>query len=247
MRTTNILALPAVSVLFVSGCTVTQQVADAQFRPPSGQYRVVVMQPAISVGVLTAGGAVEPRQDWTDQARGHVLAALSQQQLQRGGDITVAKTQADAGGNAEEVADLVFLHNAVGEAIKTHKYTALALPTKNGKFDWTLGSEAVEYGQQTRYDYALFLRAADSFSSGGRVALQAMAMVGCAFGVCAMPTGGQQFAYASLVDLKTGQVVWFNTLASTVGDIRTAEGAKKMVDNLLSTMKPGKALSTTKT
>jgi hypothetical protein len=62
-----------------------------------------------------------------------------------------------------------------------------------------------------------------------------------------MPTGGQQFAYASLVDLKTGQVVWFNTLAATVGDIRTPDGAKKMVDGLLSTMKPGKAQATQKT
>lgn len=247
MRTTNAFAFLSLSVLFASGCTVTQQVADTQFRPPSGQYRVIVMQPAISVGVLTAGGMVEPRQDWTDQARANVLTALNQQQLQRGGDITIAKSQAEAGGNPDEVADLVFLHNVVGEAIKTHKYAGLALPTKSGKFDWTLGTEAVEYGHQTRYDYALFVRAADSFSSGGRVALQAIAMVGCAFGVCAMPTGGQQFAYASLVDLRTGQVVWFNTLASSVGDIRTAEGAKKMVDGLLSTMKPGRATGTNKT
>jgi hypothetical protein len=247
MRTINAFALLSFSILLSSGCTVTQQVADTQFRPPSGQYRVIVMQPAISVGVLTAGGMVEQRQDWTDQARANVLAALNQQQLQRGGDITIAKTQVEAGGNPDEVADLIFLHNVVGEAIKTHKYAGLALPTKSGKFDWTLGTEAVDYGQQTRYDYALFVRAADSFSSGGRVALQAVAMIGCAFGVCAMPTGGQQFAYASLVDLKTGQVVWFNTLASSVGDIRTAEGAKKMVDGLLSTMKPGKAQVANKT
>lgn len=247
MRTINTFALLTFSALFSSGCTLTQQVSDAQFRPPSGQYRVIVMQPAISVGVLTAGGAVEPRQDWTDQARANVLAALNQQQMQRGGDITIARTQAEAGGNAERVADLVFLHNIVGEAIKTHKYAGSTLPTKSGRFDWTLGPEAVAYGQETRYDYALFVRAADSFSSGGRVALQAMAMVGCAFGVCAMPPGGQQFAYASLVDLKTGQVVWFNTLASSVGDIRTSEGAKKMVEGLLSTMKPGKAQPTRKT
>jgi len=244
MRTTIAFAVLAFSALFASGCTVTQQVADAQFRPPSGEYRVIVMQPAISVGVLTAGGIVEPRQDWTDQARANILAALDQEQLQRGGNITIAKTQADAGGDPEEVADLVFLHNAVGEAIKMHKYAGVALPTKNGKFDWTLGTDAVDYGQKTHYDYALFVRAQDSFSSGGRVALQAVAILGCAFGVCAMPTGGQQLAYASLVDLKTGRVVWFNALAAGVGDIRTPDGARKLVDGLLATMKPGKPQAT---
>jgi hypothetical protein len=52
--------------------------------------------------------------------------------------------------------------------------------------------------------------------------------------------GGQQVAFASLVDLKTGQVVWFNTLASSVGDIRTQEGADKMVKTLLESMSNGK-------
>jgi hypothetical protein len=66
-------------------------------------------------------------------------------------------------------------------------------------------------------------------------------MLGCGFGFCVMPVGGMQFAFASLVDLKTGQVVWFNTLAATTGDIRTPEGAQKMVDSLLDEMEPGKA------
>jgi hypothetical protein len=45
--------------------------------------------------------------------------------------------------------------------------------------------------------------------------------------------GGQQVAFASLVDLKTGSVVWFNVLTSGVGDIRTPEGANQMVGKLL--------------
>lgn len=239
MRRISVLAIIAVAGVAVSGCTTTRQMADAKFRPPAGQFRIIVMQPDISVGLLTAGGTVEPRQDWTDQARTNVLTALNAQQVQRGGDVTIARTQEDAGGDPQAVADLVFLHNAVGQAIRTHKYGLLPLPTKAGKFDWTLGPQAVDYGLLTQYDYALFMHAQDSFSSGGRVALQALSLVGCAFGVCAMPTGGQQVAFASLVELKSGQVVWFNVLSSTVGDIRTPEGAKSLVDDLLATMKPG--------
>ena len=97
-------------------------------------------------------------------------------------------------------------------------------------------------------DYALFLYAEDSFASTGRVALQVLGIAGCAVGFCA-PTigGGGQFAYASLVDLRTGEVVWFNVLQTgsqiagiKIGDIRTPEGAAAMVERLLGRMKPGK-------
>ena len=37
--------------------------------------------------------------------------------------------------------------------------------------------------------------------------------------------GGQQVGFASLVDLNSGQVVWFNRLARETGDLRTADEA----------------------
>ena len=233
--------LPVVAAaLTLCACTTTRQVADVGFRPPEGNYRLIVMQPDISVGVLTAGGAVEPHEAWTNQARENVLKALEKQQADRGGATKVAATREEAGGDPATVADLYWLHNAVGNSIKLHKYMGLALPTKKDRFDWTLGEKAVSFGASTQYDYALFLHAQDSFSSGGRVALQAAGMLTCLIGVCVMPAGGQQIAFASLVDLKTGRVVWFNVLASSVGDIRSPEGAEKMVVSLLDKMKPGK-------
>jgi hypothetical protein len=69
----------------------------------------------------------------------------------------------------------------------------------------------------------------DSFSSGGRVALQLMAAL-IGIGI----PGGQQLGFASLVDLRTGDVVWFNRLASTVGDLRKEESAHTAIENLLS-------------
>ena len=57
---------------------------------------------------------------------------------------------------------------------------------------------------------------------------------------CAPMSGGRQLAYASLVDLKTGDVVWFNVLQSQLGDIRTQAGAEQMVERLLGRMKAGR-------
>lgn len=222
-------------MLWLTGCTFTNHVVDANFKPPRGKYKLLVMQPDISVGVLTAGGAFEFREDWTKQATQSVTKALAKQQYGRGGQTKVARTKEDISADPALVAELVGLHTAVGQAVRIHKFGVAPLPTKHGRFDWTLGDTAVKFGTATSYDYALFLHASDSFASGGRVALQvfsALSGIGT--------TGGMQTAFASLIDLKTGQLVWFNVLASSVGDIRTPEGAERMVAELLKSMQAPK-------
>jgi len=47
-------------------------------------------------------------------------------------------------------------------------------------------------------------------------------------------TGGVQVGYASLVDLRSGQVVWFNQLTRPYGDLRQAEPARETIEALLS-------------
>lgn len=216
--------------------------ASNGFKKPSGDYRLVVMRPDIVVNVLTAGGQLEPREDWTNTAREHVLASLKDAQAKRGGSTEIIFASTSAQTDDLALTDLDRLHAAVGNSIIFHKYTpGQALPTKQGKFDWTLGELAVNYGKSSGYDYALFLHASDSFSSGGRVALQAVSMLGCVVGVCVIPPGGTQEAFVSLVDLKTGNVVWFNHLLSSVGDIRTRNGADAMVKKLLESMRDAKA------
>jgi hypothetical protein len=216
--------------------------ADTGFVPPEGSYRMVVMRPDVSVGSITTGGGFEPRAEWTTQARANLIRAITAMQAGRGGAVTVIATREDAGAEAARIAGLEKLHVAVGQSIAAHKYAGPSLPTKKGRFDWTLGEDAVAYGRASGYDYALFVRAQDSFASTGRVAVQAVAMLGCVVGVCLMPGGGRQEAFASLVDLKTGRVVWFNTLASGNGDIRSQAGADRMVASLLGRMKPGAAV-----
>jgi hypothetical protein len=226
-----------VIVLATSGCTSTRQHAAADFKPPQGNYSIIVMRPDIAVSLLTAGGTLEQREDWTNTARDNVLVAIRKQQLSRGGETRVALTREDAGAPPEVVLELERLHEVVGQSIRLHKYTPGAeLPTKKSGLDWTLGELAVQYGKTSGHDYALFLFARDSFSSGGRAALQALGFLGCVVGVCLVPGGGMQQGFVSLVDLKSGKVVWFNYLVSEVGDIRTQDGADQLVKRLVSGM-----------
>jgi hypothetical protein len=226
-------AAAATVVLSLCACETTRQQTTADFHPPKGTYKVIVMKPDVTAGLLTAGGIVEPREDWTNQARDNVIKAVEAQETRHGAVVKVAATAKDAGWDPAATEDLVLLHRAVGTAIAMHKYGMQPLPTKKDRFDWTLGEQAVAFGAATHYDYALFLHAQDSFSSGGRRALQAAGFLGCLVGVCVAVPGGQEIAFASLVDLKTGEVIWFNSLVSGLGDIRTPEGANEMVVKLL--------------
>ncbi|WP_265570890.1 hypothetical protein [Sphingomicrobium nitratireducens] len=242
MRRLGIALVLAVSL---SACVQTKQYADLQFTPPSGDYDLIVMRPDVSVGSLRTGGLVEPRADWTEQARGHLIEALKAQQGSRGGNVRILETRDGLDGvDPDTIAQLERLHNAVGNSIAIHKYLGATLPNKRKKgLDYTLGQQAVSFGEATGYDYALFMYAEDSIASTGRVLLNVAGVAGCFIGFCAPGVGfGRQTAYASLVDLKTGEVVWFNLLVSQQGDIRTQDGAAKMVERLLGRMKPGKAI-----
>ena len=243
-------ALALLASVALAGCVQTRQYADVEFTPPQGDYKLLVMRPDVSVGSVTTGGIVEPRADWTETARANFLAALRTQQAARGGNAFIMeKRDALPGVDPNTVAVLERLHYAVASSIALHRYSGQYLPTKRNKgLDWTLGEDAVELGKKTGYDYALFLYAEDSFASTGRVALQVLGVAGCFVGFCAPNIGGAgQFGYASLVDLRTGEVVWFNISQASsqiagikFGDIRTPEGAAQMVDRLLDRMKPGR-------
>lgn len=246
------LGLALVAGVALAGCVQTKQYADLQFTPPQGDYKLLVLRPDVTVGSLTTGGMVEPRADWTDQARASIVDALRAQQATRGGKVTIVEHRNELPGVAEqELADVERLNAAVDEAIVEHKYLGDYLPTKRRTgLDWTLGEDAVQLGRKTGYDYALFLHAEDEVGSGGRIALGVIGLAGCAVGFCAPNVGGQQqLDYASLVDLKTGQVVWFNVVFAgsqvpgiKFGDLRTPEGAAQMVDRLLGRMKPGQSV-----
>ena len=251
MRKSGVALALALS-LATSACVQTRQYADVQFTPPEGDYKLLVLRPDVTVGSITTGGMIEPRADWTDQARASIVGALRAQQAARGGHLLIIEHRNEIPGvSPDELADVERLNAAVDESIVEHKYLGDYLPTKRGRgLDWTLGSDAVELGRKSGYDYALFLHAEDQVASTGRIALGVIGLAGCFVGFCAPNVGGAtQLDYASLVDLKTGEVVWFNVVQAgsqvpgiKFGDLRTPQGAAQMVDRLLGRMKPGAAI-----
>lgn len=219
------------AVALTSACAQTRSAGPEVTLDGSGGKVSVLLMPAdVELSLLTTGGLLEPNAEWTETGRQNVVAALKEQMAERNID-PVSYGDDSVGGYRIVVADeqLVKLHEAVGRAIREHSYTpGFALPTMKDRFDWTLGEEVRRLHDDHGADYALFVYARDTFSSDGRVALTiALALLG------AHLPGGQQLAFASLVDLDDGKVLWFNVLHSGAGDLRDPKLARQAVDQLL--------------
>lgn len=186
---------------------------------------LLVMQPDIELFSISAGGVTEPKADWTEQAGTHIQDALRKKSAALG-----LKTLSLSDAESDELAEVNSLHGAVARSIALHHMVGgnFALPTKDNKLDWSLGDAVRPIREKSGADYALFIWMRDSYASAERkVTMVALALLGV--GV----QGGLQTGYASLVDLRTGQVMWFNRLLRGTGDLREPEAAVETVATLL--------------
>lgn len=173
---------------------------------------------------ISAGGVPEPKADWTEAAQRHMKAALHQRAQALGRRALELSTE-----QADSMAELLNLHAAVARSIGLHHTGPLKLPTKEDRLDWSFGDVLQPLQQATGARYALFTWVRDSYASPERVAMMVgLALLGVGVG------GGVQVGYASLVDLQTGQVLWFNQLARASGDLREGPKAVESVNALLS-------------
>lgn len=222
--------LVAAVAFSVSACVQNHhRLQEALARPADREARILVLPVDVELSELSFGGAPTPREDWTVAARENMNAALKA----HFGEKSLAVAFHEDALDEEETAKLLRLHASIGHSIKLHQYDGPnQLPTKKGKFEWSMGPEVRRLAAKEQADYVLFVHVRDSYSGGGRVAAQVIAAV--LFGV-ALP-GGIQTGFASMVDLNTGDFVWFNRLLRDSGDLRTAQPAKESIAVLLTGM-----------
>lgn len=216
-------------VLALSACAQNRSVSaqGASFSwSGNAEKRIIVVQPDVHLGELTAGGLVEPRADWTKTARIGIANRLKIFFGNRNTQVTMVDELTD-----HHELQLAKLHGPVGRAVIIHGLMGIKLPNKSQAMDWTLGPGAATLREHYGADYALFMYVNDSYTSAGRM----LVMLGAAaLGVGIQ--GGQQVAFVSLVDLRTGNIVWFNVRSDQGGDLRDDKGAKRFVEGILSEM-----------
>lgn len=203
----------------------------AEARPRRGAHaeqlpensRILVMLPDVQLSLLTAAGVPEPREDWSVAGRDNLARSLEAAVTR---EHHVASALDPSTAMEGRIGQIIRLHDAVGGAILFNR--ALKLPTLRGDPQWTLGDGVQELATTYNADYALFVVARGSYASSARAAA---AIVGLVAGVY-IPMGGQQ-VFASLVDLHTGEIVWFGFESAGGSDMREVLGASAVVAKVL--------------
>jgi hypothetical protein len=235
-----VLALTLIATSTVHAITAPKTATTSTGEKIKISGSVVVIEPDIELSLITAGGLPEPRKEWSDAARRLYPQAVKTLINSKGGSQKPDYDVPDDLDPNSRQGQILRLNQAVAFSIAQYSVTGSVLATKKdpktGKplMDWSLGEGVVELHQATGADYALFTYVRDSYSSGGRKALRVFAMLaGAALGSYVDIGGGQQIGVATLVDLRTGQVVWHNVMAKQTGDLRDEKGTKATVDQLL--------------
>lgn len=236
------------------GCSATTAVspmpgvnAGSSFAPGFSALpkdaKLVIMPPLVQLFEISRGMPL--KEDWTEAATRNFKIALMQKVRSLG-----ANSVALPDAQSNEVAELTALHSAIARAIALHHFglfravpearallgsfayssplshlDGLALPTKEGRLDWSFGESVQSIRKITGADYAVFTWVRDHYVGPGLLMLMILMPYASGYGV--------QVCYASLVDLDTGQVLWFNHLVGMGNDLRESAAAPKTLDALL--------------
>lgn len=226
-------ALACCLLLNACASTQTRVVKDDAGQPLTISGSVVLVEPDMELYEVLAGGAQEPRKVWTDTAR-RLYPQMARDILgKRGMTVTPDFALPPATSNEDPLRQLILLNQAVSISILQYSRSGNSpnsgLRNKRGKFDWTLGPGVKALRDATGADYALFTYVRDSYTGSGRVAMRVVGflLLGGDIG------GGYQIGLASLVDLRTGQVVWHNLLVDQAGDLRDEAGARETAEDML--------------
>lgn len=194
--------------------------------------RILLVRPSLDLREATLSGVNEVVPEWSAKAQDNLVNAISHHFEDRG---MMLMTVNFDGNSDPQIDQMLKLNAAVTNSIS--KYTNLGggrLPSKAG-FDWTLGEDvsvlcgSLPPRERQRVQYILFVSGSGSYPTARKIALSSASLL-----VGGLPNLGSQQLIATLVDARTGQVVWFEQREVALGkDLRTPEGAEDFVDLLV--------------
>lgn len=212
---------------------------------------ITLVPPKVAVYKMSAGDMQEEVLEWTDTAHAHVVAAVEAEVEElsrtfvpyagRSGPhvVHLASTSSRASrldtSDPRAAEDSWLLFEAANLAIMRHTYDPLnAFPTRMADFGYTLGPEAASLLAGTDADGFLLIIATDHIPSRERQALVAAGLaMGAMKGAYAGPGMTPAKLTLALVEAKTGDILWFNTLSLPLSDLRDEKTDRVLVDMVM--------------
>jgi len=223
----GLLFLLAVALLATGCATPTRHREVPEFDSRFASLETVtLLPPRVAVFRRTAGGVAEEVEEWTEEARVELTAAV-RDRIQRLGHVRFVPFVEPEPTSTEEAVrsarDSTWdLFEVVVRAIQLHTYGGPNhFPDRATHFDYTLGTEAGELVARTGADAVLLVVAFDHVETAGRQAARAAGVVvGAITGVVVTPELSPAFMTVALIEANSGDVLWYNQVYSTSADIR---------------------------
>jgi hypothetical protein len=196
---------------------------------------VLLLPPDIRVHELSVGGVAEKVDDWTRAANQSAVEVVREMESsgQHFSIVEVPPLSADDKVLLEQYTALYEL--VAGNAYIAQKSPFPAWQERARSFDYTLGPGLAPLREHTQADGALFIVGNDYISSAGRKAAMVMGIL-----AGAGPHGAPTFLSVGVVDLQTGNLIWFAT-DFHVGDrdLRKKGDVESMLRELFGTYPSG--------
>ena len=228
-------------LLLISGCAPAFRVSPFLRERIQNAQAITLMAMDVEVYKVSAGGVQELVDEFSEEAKENIRLSL-REKFNGGSRFKIGYFPEEK--DIEDLAvrlllkDTLALFKAVDFSIISHTYVVPDMvihrsgvfPDKLTNFDYTLGPQISPLSEYAKADLFLFLRGGDYLSSGGRVALMVWVAL---LGGTPMNAGPPHLS-ASLVDAKTGEVLWYNFLCPPSGyNFRNRESVEKFMAILL--------------
>lgn len=228
-----------ISIIYLSGCAGIPIRTNPQFSNYFNNTRRATLMPIdIKVYKLTAGGVSEEMDEW----EANIESLIKQEirgALESSSKIKIAfLEESNLEPNLKEFLDeQKGLYRAVAQSIISHTYMeGNIFKSKLKAFDYTLGSDLNHIIEFIDTDSILFVSGKRTFWTGGRVMLATWGiLLGAVTGVYVVPIGAPDWIAVALIDVKTGDILWFRYMGApftTVGDLREKNVASQTVEYL---------------
>lgn len=225
--------------LLLSGCTTTKYRAIPGFEQYfSGVKTIAIMPPDIKISKLTAGGVTELMDEWTAEAKSKILYAIREElSPSYSFNSNLVDVEKLPESDKDFIREQTGLYNSVAASIVWHTYAPDSIfQHKINNFDYTLGPDISRLSTLAECDTLLFCSGRNYIWTAGRTGMAFFgALLGCATGVLILPTSEAEYIAISFVDVKSGDVVWFdcNTMQ---GDLRKDTVCQKNMRSLFSSL-----------
>lgn len=219
----------------IQGCISAPIRTNPQFKnyfQGEGVEKTITVMPIdIKFYKLTSGNIPEEMDEWDRQSDALFEKAITEK-LDPLAKIRINMFQQNGLDDKwkDFIAEQNGLYRAVAQSIIV--YSGF-FPEKKKNFDYTLGSDISRIDEISKTDALLFFNGLRSYWTGGRIMMALWGIaIGAVTGVTYTPGHVPDWLSVSLVDAKTGDVLWYRYYGpptETVGDLREAQTVTKTV------------------